>query len=279
MIRDLIGDPEDGRRSSMTAVKTIEVPSLSGGMNLKYKHSPATTFATEELIELLKNYGGSIAHIVMHLKDSQTRSAQTSRYDFNWFKGRISRAFKRALGPEAKGLFVLERDKQSWAEKLARKSPGLHLHAVIYIPIGFDEKVRKRMKQSFKDLVDNRNLNNALVARTAGTKYRVDESYPNCIHKEVSELDLGLADYLCKELDKPIVDGCSNLSLFNMGKIVNTRRRWRYEQLQALRAELTKIECESYYSTDVGDVNSRLERAVDSVPRPKGLVVPPRTRH
>ena len=83
---------------------------------------------------------------------------------------------------------------------------------------------------------------------------------------------MGLADYLCKELDNPIVERCSNLSLFGMGSLVNTRYKWRYKQLQVMRAEISNIERDALYKIPIRDVQIRLSIAVKGVKRPKELL-------
>lgn len=255
-------------------VKTIEVKSLLGGRSLLYKASATTTYAMEELLETKQLYGGQVNHLVMQLEDSVALDAQASKHDFESLKQRISRALRRAC-PLSRGFFVLERCEQSWTDKVSRKKPSLHLHVAMYTPYEFSFTERNRVKRSFRHLMRNKRANNALVANAEKTICRVNIWQPSGVSKTFRALDMGLADYLCKELDNPIVKRCSNLSLFGMGNLVYTRYKWRYKQLQAMRAEISNIERDALCKVPIGDVHIRLSIAVQRVDRPKALLPPP----
>lgn len=270
----LMGDINSDRRESMTKVAEIEVPSITGGKPLSYKHCPATTFGMEELLEVKNEHGGEVAHICMQLRKDVCQNAQLGKQEFNWLKGRSKRAFKRALGNEARGIVVFERSapRRSLKDKLTSAKPQLHLHAIIYNPDGFDLKVRRRIRQSFKEMIANEHVNNAMIAQIRKRVSRINEYGPSYTSELITDIDLGIADYLCKELDKPIVKGCSNLGFFNMGNTVSIRHQWRYKQLQSLNAASNRLKSRIQFTSDVGDIEKVLEEAIQSVPRPTELV-------
>ncbi|MCG7639689.1 hypothetical protein F0261_17940 [Alteromonas sp. 07-89-2] len=270
----LMGDIASGRRESMTKVSEIEIPSIIGSNPLPYKHCPATTFGMEELLDIKNEHGGEVAHICMQLRKDVCQKAQLDKHEFNWLKGRIKRAFKRALGGEARGMVVLEisTPRRSLKDKLTSTKPQLHIHAIIYNSDGFDLKVRRRIRQSFKEMIANEHVNNAMIAQIRKRVNRINEYGPSYTSERITDIDLGIADYLCKELDKPIVKGCSNLGFFNMGNTVSIRHKWRYKQLQSLNAAASHLKSRAQFSTDIGDVDKTLDNAVKSVPRPPELV-------
>jgi|GEM_PF-5382871 len=276
----LMGDIASGRRESMTKVSEIEIPSIIGSNPLPYKHCPATTFGMEELLDIKNEHGGEVAHICMQLRKDVCQKAQLDKHEFNWFKGRIKRAFKRALGGEARGIIVLERSdskKRSFKYKLTSKKPRLHLHAIVYHSSSFNFSVRQRVKQSFKEMIDNEHVNNAMIAQIKKRVNRVNDHDSSCTSELITDIDLGIADYLCKELDKPIVKGCLNLGFFNMGNTVSIRHQWRYKQLQSLNAAASRLKSRIQFTSDVGDIEKALEDAIQSIPRPPELVQ--KTKH
>lgn len=264
----------------MTKVSEIEIPSIIGSNPLPYKHCPATTFGMEELLDIKNEHGGEVAHICMQLRKDVCQKAQLDKHEFNWFKGRVKRAFKRALGGEARGIIVLERSdskKRSFKYKLTSKKPRLHLHAIVYHSGSFNFSVRQRVKQSFKEMIDNEHVNNAMIAQIKKRVNRVNDYDSSCTSELITDIDLGIADYLCKELDKPIVKGCSNLGFFNMGNTVSIRHQWRYKQLQSLNAAASRLKSRIQFTSDVGDIEKALEDAIQSIPRPPELVQ--KTKH
>ncbi len=270
------GEPSNPKRGNLSTVKTISCDSFKSTKKFYYKHDEELTLTFEEMYESVETGNSVLVHIVINFDDKTSLKAQQSAERFKQFKSQVSRLIRRALGDRTRGFCVLEKCQRDVKIKSVSKPyRALHAHLLLECSGNLSRKdIRELVREQFRNSI--RNIDTAV---SVFFEYKA-----NCIDatgkvSEYKKIDLGLADYLAKGLNSPIVKGCENKSKIGPKLLkYRVRREWRYRQYNALEAEFKKL---SFHIIDVPvgfDFEAHLIETINAVKRPPELIKPSRYR-
>ena len=269
------GEPSNPKRGNLSTLRTIPCKSFKSAKKFYYKYDEELTLTFEEMHESVETGSSVLVHIVINFDEKTSVKVQQSAERFKQFKSQISRLTRRALGDRTRGFFVIERCGGDENEKKGVSKPysALHAHMLLECSANLSKQdIRGLLKKQFRS-----SMRKIDTAMSVSFEFKAKCIEATGTVREYKKIDLGLADYLAKGLNSPIVKGCENKSKIGR-KLLNyrVRREWRYRQYKVLEAEFEKL---SFHIADVPvgfDFEAHLIETINAVKRPPELIKPSR---
>ncbi|WP_334029397.1 hypothetical protein [Alteromonas sp. P256] len=268
------GEPSNPKRGSLSTLRTIPCESFKSANKFYYKYDEELTLTFEEMHESVETGNSVLVHIVINFDEKTSVKVQQSAERFKQFKSQISRLTRRALGDRTRGFFVIERCGKEFEIKGDSKTySALHAHMLLECSASLSKQdirglLKKQFRSSMRKIDTAMSVSFEFKAKCIETTGKV---------RKYKKIDLGLADYLAKRLNFPIVEGCENKSKIGPKLLhYRVRREWRYRQYKALEAEFKKL---SFHIVDVPvgfDFEAHLIETINAVKRPPELIKPSR---
>lgn len=260
--------PCNPKRNNRDMQRSIRLKNLFRDGCFDYKYNVELTYLFEELRESVDFRKSKICHITIQFTNEVSDRARASEGELKKFKQKLANLMKGALGEDVRGFFVIEKSGvKSGRGSSTGRLMALHAHFVVEHCSSLSKsEINKRVRRKFKRVCERYDTRVGVFH-----EYKLRRPKDAAVKSFKAPIDLGIVDYLSKELDKPVVKGAKNYSVFGKKLNVRIRREWRFKQRVALDKAYSQLDKKVGVEHLDFDIKAYFETIVRSISRPREL--------
>lgn len=262
-----VGEVPSPLKYSLDTVSKSKNVSAFSSVDLTFYHSFSLAYAFELLFEKATVSNGELLFVTVQLSEKDCIRIEEGKNGFNVVKRRVRDAFSAGLG-DAPGVIVFEETK---GERFKSGGKRFHFHALYVSPKC--EGSKKTLREAVKKLAVSESSSVNLQTSRKMRRFK-DTGNGERDNTVDAPIDLGVMDYLSKDIEKRIVANASNIVIKGIRTEITERFNLRYRQFRALKIVRDSIHNEILFNSLSGAIEERLARAVshpDTVSSPKSI--------